>query len=427
MVDEPPGRLPKLAVVFEPHTVKVLALVEAAAQTWETIWLVDRAVEHSAEEMRALRRFGSVVDITNLSSRDIASVLDPLSVGGIIAFEDAELMRAAHIGELLGLSFFSPDVAHRLTSKAAQRDAFAAAGLVTPRYWVLHAADDRRTQIEIAQAAHYPAVLKPLSGTGSRNVFLIPDAAALMRILSEWPEASSGTRADLILEEKFPDGWPRAAQPYADYVTVESVASRGRISHVAVTGRMPMVDPFRQTGSFIPTNLPPDLVQTITTEAGRAIAALGATVGIFHTEVKMTPQGPRVVEVNGRVGGGGVPEILALVADHSMLNLAGRVALGQEVFFESLVPCSELGYYYRYQAPLGACRLTRLDRVSDVGHLPGVRELFVNRRPGDRVDDWRNGSAGFLFSILGTADDHATLWRRIQKVHEVAQVEYAPV
>ncbi len=417
--------LRKLGVIYEPRTVLLLRLVEASANTWTTVWLADRTVDGVPDAMRLLRRTGHVVDITGLSIAEIVRVLQPLELAGVIAFEDADLTRAAQIGAELGLPFSSVEAARRLTDKIAQRDAFRAAGIATPRSQLVSANAEQSSWVVLAEEATYPAILKPLCGTGSRNVYAVNDGRHLLRLLQDWPERRLGAPADMVLEERLADGWSRDARRYADYVTVESFASHGRISHAQVTGRMPMAEPFRQTGSFITSNLEPDLIDEITCVARQAIAAIEPTVGVFHTEVKVTPDGPRVVEVNGRVGGGGVPDILRLVADLSMLNLAGQVALGEDVHFPTLAKCPGVGFYYRYQPPLGARQLVRLDGIAEISHLPGIREVHVNRQPGDRVDDWEAGSAGYLFSILGTAQDHESMWRTLDRMHEAVSVEYA--
>lgn len=421
------GDLPPLAVIFEPDTVQVLRLVEASASTWETVWLVDLAMGGVAGEIPILRRFGDVVNITGLTPDAIAAAIKPRGVQGIIAFEDAELPRAALIGEALGLPFRSPEATRRLTNKAAQREAFQQAGLPVPRFCVFPANASDGVQRALAETVQFPAILKPLAGTGSRNVFAVPDIGVLLKLLKEWPEAPGGVRADMIAEERIPNGWPRSDRPYADYVTVESLASGGKVSHVAVTGRMPMAEPFRQTGSFISSNLPADTTSDIMDVARRAIEATGACVGAFHTEVKLTPDGPRVVEVNGRVGGGGVPDIIGLLTGHSMFNLAGRVALGEPVHFDAPLTPTEVGFYYRYQPPIDAMRLTRLDGISAVGRLKGIREMFVNRHPGDRVDDWRDGSAGYLFSVLGTSANHEAMWDLVENIRDLVTAEYEPV
>jgi len=101
----------------------------------------------------------------------------------------------------------------------------------------------------------------------------------------------------------------------------------GEISHVAVTGRFPMAEPFRETGFFIPADLPQAHLEGALEVATAALRALGVRAGDCHTEIKFTPSGPQVIEVNGRLGGG-IPEMLFHASGVSLLRLSMRVALG---------------------------------------------------------------------------------------------------
>ena len=85
------------------------------------------------------------------------------------------------------------------------------------------------------------------------------------------------------------------------------------ISHLALTGRFPLAENFRETGFFIPAALD-EAEQDEVLRAGHG-GHRGARghVGCLHTEIKFTPDGPRIIEVNGRVGGG-VPEMIERAA-----------------------------------------------------------------------------------------------------------------
>ena len=104
----------------------------------------------------------------------------------------------------------------------------------------------------------------------------------------------------------------------------------GAISHLALTGRFPPAGNFRETGFFIPAALDAGSRSAVLDLATRAIDALGVRTGCLHTEVKFTPEGPRIIEVNGRLGGG-VPEMLERAAGVGLLDLTLRVALGEPV------------------------------------------------------------------------------------------------
>ena len=57
----------------------------------------------------------------------------------------------------------------------------------------------------------------------------------------------------------------------------------------------------------MPSALPDDRQESVRLVATAAIHALGITIGVTHTEVKLTPDGPKIIEVNGRLGGSVAP------------------------------------------------------------------------------------------------------------------------
>ena len=59
----------------------------------------------------------------------------------------------------------------------------------------------------------------------------------------------------MVLEGYLADDPARSGDPYAAYVSVESVVAAGVISHLALTGRFPLAENFRETGFFIPAAL----------------------------------------------------------------------------------------------------------------------------------------------------------------------------
>ena len=99
--------------------------------------------------------------------------------------------------------------------------------------------------------------------------------------------------------------------------------------------------------------------------------ALGFTDGFANVDMKLTPDGPRVVEVNGRLGGN-VHVLMELAGGPSILPLAFRVALGQDMATEPAVARVVDGGWPR----IG---LLRLDPDADVSHPP-VRDGGARRR-----------------------------------------------
>jgi hypothetical protein len=158
----------------------------------------------------------------------------------------------------------------------------------------------------------------------------------------------------------------------------------GDIRHLMVTGRFPFAPPFRETGAFMPSDLGDDDKAVVRQVATSAIHALGITNGVIHTEVKMTKDGARLVEVNGRVGGS-IDAMMTRIGGPSMTRLVLQVALGLEVGELSRVNESSVAFYRVLVGPVGATMVTGIEHIDDVSAIPGVQDVALNKRPGDAV------------------------------------------
>ncbi|MEO6114776.1 MAG: hypothetical protein ABIP33_00165, partial [Pseudolysinimonas sp.] len=108
---------------------------------------------------------------------------------------------------------------------------------------------------------------------------------------------------------------------------VEVVMADGRPVVLAVTGKLPLLPPFREPGQFWPSHLPAAEKAEVCEFVLRAVRALGIEVGALHVEVKLCPDGPHILELNGRLGGF-IPELFR-PAGVDLIALAALAALGR--------------------------------------------------------------------------------------------------
>lgn len=404
--------LPRLAFVYHPRSFATLAIAEAAAGICQLIWVVDTEIDQTASMAPLLRRLGSVVDIASLSLDQAAAAVAAERPDGILALADPMLLRTAEISSRLGLGFLEPRVAERLTDKNLQRSALREAGLPVPRFWLIPDEDDRAGWDELERQAVFPAVLKPRRGEGSRDTTRVRTFSELRSMVAQAQPGELADRPELVLEEYLEDRAREHSRAFADYVSVESVVVEGEISHLAITGRFPPAEPFRETGFFIPSAFDEDQSSQLAEVASAAVKAIGVTNGVLHTEIKFTPQGPRVIELNGRIGGG-VPEMLADATGIQLLPIAIRVALGERIDLATLPHCAKVGYLLYVQAPLDMRTVRAIDGLDRLREHPWVQEVTVNRGPGHDVD-WRTGNHGHVFSVRGSVADHEQL-REIER------------
>ena len=229
----------------------------------------------------------------------------------------------------------------------------------------------------------------------------------------------------MILEGYLPDDPAQAGGPYAGYVSVESLVADGVISHLALTGRFPTAGNFRETGFFIPAALDDASRSAVLELATRAIDALGVRTGCLHTEVKFTPDGPRIIEVNGRLGGG-VPEMLERASGVRLLDLSLRVALGEPLSVDGPVATNRIGYRFFLQPPTVSATVTAIDGINDFSDRAEVDTVSVHQAPGAALD-WRDGSGNHIVAVVGSTDDEQQLQAAYRLLHQEVTVTYTDV
>ena len=410
----PTGRrspLPRVAFVFEPRSFSAWALTEAARSVCELVWVVDRSVPETDLMCALLCRTGELVDVTGLAAADAAAAIAAAAPAGIVALKDRRLAWTADIAARLDLPFMDGGVAERLSDKLLQRRALGDAGVPVPGFWPIPASRDHGAWEALEREARFPAVLKPRRGEASHDTTLVDSFAQLRARVAETPEPD-GT----FLLEEFLRGRPDAGgRGFASYVSVETIVCRGRISHVAITGRPPLAEPFRETGAIVPSAIGGADADAVLQMASAAIAALRLSLGCVHTELSLTADGPRVIEVNGRVGG--IPTVIAAATGVDMLSVALRLAIGEEIVFSSLAPTKAVAYRLCGYAPPESRRIVSVTGLEQWRTRANVTDAILDHGPGDSID-WRQGSDSRIFTVQGTASDHEELRKIIADLHQ---------
>ncbi|MFD8478108.1 acetyl-CoA carboxylase biotin carboxylase subunit family protein [Kitasatospora sp. NPDC059673] len=396
-----PHELPLLAVVYDLGAVGPAEIVAAARGLCRVILLCDPARPHVAGILPELRRFADVLE-TGADPEQNARTLAELTPDGITTFSEYAIRTTADLAARLGLPYHDGPTASRLTDKYLQREALAAAAVDAVRCVAVR----QRPEIDRALAeVGAPAVVKPRRGAGSRATHRVDTTAELADLLTV---LTTDGEEEYVVEELLAGDPAAAGAEWGDYVSVESLVRDGEVRHVCVTGKFPLAEPFREVGQFLPGVLPAGLAERCTALTERALRALGVTVGVTHTELKLTDRGPRVIEVNGRIGGY-VNDVLNRSAGYNLLAAALRTALGLPL--PDGGPAFRQVAFRRYLvAPATARQVLSLDGAEAIGAIPGVQYVEWRATPGAPLD-WRDGTQGCLGVVYGIARDHDALRR----------------
>lgn len=403
----------RVGVLHHPRSFFPPELYQAVDGAVELVWVL---VDHDPADRvtrQLLPRLGAVADISSSEPDAAAASLAALGLDGIVTFVDDHLVLAAELAARLGLLFHTPEVASTIVNKCRQRAALGAAQVPGPQFWTLPAGLRHDDLIELCAEIRYPAVLKPAYGSGSRGIVGLAGVDDLVDAYVPELEA--------LVEEHLEDD-PGHDRRFASYLSVESVVSGGEASHVAITGRFPLASGYRETGNFIPAALPESSQSELLEVTNQAIGALGITDSVLHTEIKLTPDGPRLIEVNGRLGGR-PPFVLQSISDVNLFQVACRLAAGERVHLPRLVKCREVGYWRMLQPPTGASRVLDVRGVTEIRELEHVDSAVVNRGAGQAVDA-RLGTDGSIVTIRGRVGSLEALAEMIDLIDRSVSIEY---
>jgi glutathione synthase/RimK-type ligase-like ATP-grasp enzyme len=411
--------LPTLAYVYDPLSFGPLSIVEAAEGVCSLLWIVDGSKPDAALTVRLLRKFGPVIDSSEQAFEGVVAAVQAHAPDGILSMHDADLVWTARLAEDLRLPFHSLDSAHKLTDKHAQREALAAAGLVVPMFRILPKNANPAEAAAIGRTFSYPAVLKPRWGQSSRDTLPISSFPQLQATLKDLTGLET---EDYVLEGFVPDASNElGGSGFANFVSVESVVEGGRIEHAAISARTPFRWPFRETGYFTPSALSSELEADVHRVATAAAQALGVEVGCLHTEIKLTDDGPVIIEVNGRPGGG-ISEMLERASGFSILRTALRLAVGDPVGLDGPIACSRIGYLLYVFPETDVEWIDVVDGLPALSEVDGVDEIVLVRGPGQRID-WREGSEAHVFHLTGTTKDLEELHRLIDSTVQLVNIQ----
>jgi len=317
-----------------------------------------------------------VVLDTNDVDAVAACVREQSRPDAILTFSEFYVAIVAEVAERYGYRYLSPAAARTCRNKIETRKALRAAGLAVPEFRRVASEEEaRRAAREVA----YPCVVKPPADSSSKGVRLVRDGEELLghfRQLHGWSINDRGQRLNgEVLIESLLQG---------PEVSVETVTlSPGDVRVIGITAKHLSPPPlFVETGHDFPAALGEGEAAAIRGMVLAALAAVGFDFGPAHTEVRLTAAGPVVVEINPRLAGGMIPELVRHALGIDLLTVFLNQLDGQPV---DLAPQRAEWASIRFLTAGRSGPLAGISGVDEARLVPGVREVSIGKRLGAAV------------------------------------------
>jgi len=159
---------------------------------------------------------------------------------------------------------------------------------------------------------------------------------------------------------------------------------------------------FIETGHMFPAALPAADAAAAGETARQAVEALGLDGVVAHTEIKLTPDGPRLIEVNPRPAGNRITELIRHVTGVDIAAAAVDVAIGQRPDLhirDTGLRSAAIGFL----VPQSTGVLEEIDGADLVRKAPGVLEVQL-ADPGKPVKAAGSNNAYLGHVMAGDAE-----------------------
>jgi S-sulfo-L-cysteine synthase (3-phospho-L-serine-dependent) len=269
--------------------------------------------------------------------RAIEGIAEKSEVVGICSSSEYFIDAAAELARRSRLPGPEPDAVRSCRNKWLQYESLRMAGVGVPHSRRVDSAEEALRTLSLMPL---PVVLKPVSGTGSVGVRLcrtrpeVEDhATELLRVTTN--ERGIPVPLELLIQEYIQ--WPEfSAEMFCGQL-------------VGITRKHVSAEPyFVETGHDFPVKVSGTRLEHVTAALQRAALAVGMYWGTIHVEFRWHMDDLVVMEINPRLAGGFIPELVRLSTGIDLVEQTILLATGRKTH---LVPAIDRYSSIRFVCP----------------------------------------------------------------------------
>ena len=241
----------------------------------------------------------------------------------VLCLIDIRLTEAARLSEKLGLEYLNVTSARLMRDKYRVRCKLNEKGIVQPEFVLATSNDDLKRAVE---HLGLPVLIKPADGYGSQNIVVLrypedldPLLSPLENLLPCKADYGLGVVSnDRLLVERFMEG---------QVIGCDTLTADGKHKLLGIHEKLFFESPSFaiRGGCFTPNR---SEFEAIENYIFTLLDAVGFNCGATHTELMLTAEGPRLIEINPRIVGAKIPRLVGLALNRSMHKDLIKIHLG---------------------------------------------------------------------------------------------------
>lgn len=324
--------------------------------------------------------------ISTIDEQAIVEAAKKHKIDGIITLAtDMPMRSVAAVAKEMNLIGIDADTAFKATNKVEMRRALQSCGVPIPKFFKV---TNEKEYIEVVKQFNVPFIVKPADSSGSRGIFEVIDITDQQLIKEAYYYCKPFSRVGDVIVEEYMSG---------PEVSVETLSIDGVCHVIQITDKITTGAPhYVEMGHSQPSRHSKEISEKITEVAKAANKALGITNGPSHTEIIVTSEGPKIVEVGARLGGDNITtHLVPLSTGVNMVECCIKIALGEK---PDIKPKWNKGAAIRYfDQHKGIVK--GIEGIEEAKKIIGVQQISVVHGVGEEVTDINSSASRMGFVI----------------------------
>lgn len=328
---------------------------------------------------------------STIDTQKILELAKKYKIDGVMTVaSDMPMRTVAKVCQELNLIGISDETAFNATNKGAMRKCLKEHGVPIPAFYEV---SNEKEYIEAINSISGKRIVKPTDNAGSRGVSLLSDSCDEDVLLEAYKYAKESSRSGELMVEEYMEG---------PEVSVETLSVGGQCHVIQITDKLTTGAPhFVEMGHNEPSMLSELTKKEIEDVAKAAVNALGIYNGPSHTEVKVTPQGAKIVELGARLGGDFIAtNLVPLSTGVNMVECCIKIALGETPdLHKKFNKASAIRYL---KTDIGT--ITGFVGIEDALRIEGIKEVSMIHGIGEQAVEIHNSveRVGFVIAQAET-------------------------
>lgn len=335
-------------------------------------------------------------EVVIASTIDIPNVIKEakrIQIDGILTLcTDMPVRTIAAVAEELDLPSISVKDSFKATDKILMREALREYGVPIPYFFRVKSEKEFIEATQEIRNLGYRCISKPADNSGSRGVNLLNEYN-MDSLKKAYEYSKNNSRSGEVVVEEYMEG---------PEVCVETLSVDGICYPIQITDKLTTGSPyFVEMGHSQPSLFPVDIQEDIKKITIAANLAIGNYNGSSCTEIKVTTDGVKVVELGARLAGDFMTtDLVPLSTGVNMVESVIKIALGEKPnYSHKFEKASAIRFFNT-----GVGMIESISGIEKAEKIPGVIRVGLDCKVGDNIAEIHS-SLDRVGYVIAQADD----------------------